>query len=67
MLEESGRVDERATELAEEGEARKNATSFLERVVAAGTTGRLEVLAKEHPVAEVRRKLRALLPEEAAS
>jgi len=68
MLEEAGRVDERAGELVqEEAAARKAAKSLLEGIVAAGTTGRLRVLSREHPVEEVRRKLLALLPEEIAS
>ena len=68
MLEEAGRVDERAGELVqEEAAARKAAKTLLESIVAAGTTGRLRVLSREHPVEEVRRKLLALLPEEIAS
>ena len=68
MLEEAGRVDERAGELAQEGSAaRKSAKLFFESIVATGATGRLRVLSREHPVEEVRRELLALLPEEAAS
>jgi len=66
MLEEAGRVDERAGELAQTGPASTTARSFFKRIVAAGTTGRLRVLSLEHPVEEVRRELLALLPEEAA-
>jgi len=67
MLEEAGRVDERALELAQKGSAAcETARAFFERMVAAGTTGRLSVLSVEHPEEEVRRELLALLPEEAA-
>jgi len=67
MLEEAGRVDERAGELVQEGTAaRKAAKSFFKRIVATGATGRLRVLSLEHPVEEVRRELLALLPEETA-
>ncbi|NIM01961.1 MAG: hypothetical protein GTN89_14400 [Acidobacteria bacterium] len=66
MLEEAGRVDERAIELAEEDTAaREAARTFFERVVAAGVTGRIRVLAREHPVDSVRRELLTLLPREA--
>jgi len=68
MLEEAGRVDERAAELVHEGpDERRVAKSLLEKIVASGTTGRLRVLSREHPVADVRRELSALLPEEVAS
>jgi HEAT repeat protein len=68
MLEESGRLDERAGELAQGGSTvRTAAKAFLERVVAAGTTERLRVLSREHPLAEVRHELLALLPEKSIS
>ncbi len=68
MLEESGRVDERAGDLVEQkGGAHEAAKKFFQSIVAAGTTGRLRVLSVEHPAEEVRRELLALLPEEAAS
>jgi len=68
MLEESGRLDERAGELVQGGSAVRTAAKLLlERIVAAGTTERLRVLSREHPVAEVRHALLALLPEEGAS
>jgi hypothetical protein len=67
MLEEAGRVDKRAGELVLQGSTAHTAAKlFIERVVAAGTTGRLRVLSREHPVEDVRRELLALLPEEAA-
>ena len=66
MLEEAGRVDTRAGELVLQGSTAHTAAKlFIERVVAAGTTGRLRVLSREHPVEDVRRELLALLPEEA--
>ena len=66
MLEEAGRIDERVAELS--GPAtREAARKFMKRIVAAGSTGRLRVLSCEHPEAEVRRELLALLPEKAAS
>lgn len=68
MLEESGRIDERAAELAQGGSvAGKAARAFFEDIVSAGTTGRLQVLSREHPVEEVRRELLALLPEQVTS
>jgi HEAT repeat protein len=67
MLEEVGRVDQRANELSEGQAAREKARKFMERIVAAGKTGRLAVLSREHPKGEVRRELRSLLPKEAAS
>lgn len=68
MLEEAGRVDQRADELVQKRSAAgKAARSLFERIVAAGTTGRLRVLAREHPVEEVRRELLALLPKAVAS
>jgi len=67
ILEEAGRMDERAGELVEAGSLRDAARSLLEKIVAGGTTGRLRVLAREHPVEEVRRELLAMLPEEVSS
>ncbi len=67
MLEEAGRVDERAGDLVgEDTAAREAARTFFRRVVAAGVTGRIRVLSREHPVDEVRRELLSLLPKEAA-
>jgi len=61
-------VDERAAELvSSEGEDRRLAKNFFERVVASGAISRLQLLSREHPVDEVRRELLALLPSEATS
>jgi HEAT repeat protein len=64
-LEELGVVDERAEELSrQQGPDRAAAESLVQRLVAAGRTGRLRALAVGHPDDRVRRALHELLPPE---
>lgn len=63
MLEQAGVVDEQAEALAATGASeREAARTFLKKLIAAGPTGRLRSLRREHPNQEVRRTLVSLMP-----
>jgi len=64
MLQELGVVDARVHQLAHPDPGRRaEAIVFVNRVVHAGQTGRLEQLAAEHPEVRVRLTLETLLPD----